>query len=138
MIKTFRHALSLDEHRAKFVPTFYHRQAPPKNATGTKLTAKSNPTSAADPTTAIATSNNKSRTKDVPPVPNDVETVTQISSPVKKSSKIERALSALSGTKKDPFQLNMEIYVEEDKCDVKEVWFCGCHSGIFPIKRWKS
>ncbi|TDL22155.1 hypothetical protein BD410DRAFT_770672 [Rickenella mellea] len=32
MIKTFRHALSLDEHRAKFRPTLYHRAAPTRAA----------------------------------------------------------------------------------------------------------
>ncbi len=31
-IRTFRHALALDEHRAKFVPTFYHWPAPSSSA----------------------------------------------------------------------------------------------------------
>ncbi|TFK52162.1 hypothetical protein OE88DRAFT_1711915 [Heliocybe sulcata] len=48
-IKTFRHALSLDEHRAKFQPNLYHRPAP--NAQG----AAKDPEHASPPISASAT-----------------------------------------------------------------------------------
>ena len=38
-IKTFRHALSLDEHRAKFQPNLYHRLTPDASATVADSTA---------------------------------------------------------------------------------------------------
>ncbi|KAF9029438.1 hypothetical protein BDZ89DRAFT_1065404 [Hymenopellis radicata] len=39
-IKTFRHALSLDEHRARFKPNLYHRPAPGEYTTGDILRNK--------------------------------------------------------------------------------------------------
>ncbi|TDL22153.1 hypothetical protein BD410DRAFT_788855 [Rickenella mellea] len=52
MIKTFRHALSLDEHRAKFRPTLNHRPAPIRVENSTQGTSTSLATVAEAPTSA--------------------------------------------------------------------------------------
>lgn len=96
MIKTFRHALSLDERRAKFVPTFW------------QLPVKKTSTAAA---AANGSAKKALRKKLFNPF-----------------TFLKRTASDLSDA------MEGDVDPEEDEsstCDVKEVWFAGCHSGEF-------
>ncbi|KAH9480717.1 hypothetical protein JR316_0007317 [Psilocybe cubensis] len=119
-IKTFRHALALDEHRAKFRPNYYHRPAP--NNAGSRL----DPEHASDPVTQGGSSFTKG---DSPS--SDEEDATSVKEKKKKrwgffgvgeTVKVKRTGKAIA-----------PVLVEEDQtdpCDVLEVWFSGCHSDV--------
>ncbi|THH11156.1 hypothetical protein EW145_g852 [Phellinidium pouzarii] len=139
LVKTFRHALSLDEHRSKFVPTFWQLAKPTSSA--------SNPGSAGSSAVVVP----------IPQNPEDTSTanrdsavptraVTQTSDVAesrllksnekennKERARKKRTWTFFSKTKTKNAEILDEIDPEEspeDKCDVKEVWFSGCHSDV--------
>ncbi|KDR82959.1 hypothetical protein GALMADRAFT_238664 [Galerina marginata CBS 339.88] len=107
-IKTFRHALSLDEHRAKFRPTLYHRPAPSVSA------AQLDPERASSPAKANSVSD---------------ESVSE-----SKTKKKRRGFFGLGRTVriKKTGKAIAPVLVEDEQPpdDVLEVWFSGCHSDI--------
>ncbi|KJA23235.1 hypothetical protein HYPSUDRAFT_138053 [Hypholoma sublateritium FD-334 SS-4] len=115
-IKTFRHALSLDEHRAKFQPNFYHRTAPnakaarldPEHASACEVTSK--PASAAS-SASLSEAGSQERKKK------------------KRWSFFGRRGSV---TVKKTGKSIAPVLVEDDgePDDVLEVWFSGCHSDV--------
>ncbi|KAF9525477.1 hypothetical protein CPB83DRAFT_859310 [Crepidotus variabilis] len=105
-IKTFRHALSLDEHRAKFRPNNYHRI--PRS----KKPSKNDPdhTTPSEMHVQIGKTRN-STTKDngvVSPVPDE-------------PGEFAKQTGKSAGTALDEAGL---------PDDVQEVWFVGCHSDV--------
>ncbi|KAH8114493.1 hypothetical protein DFH11DRAFT_1594792 [Phellopilus nigrolimitatus] len=113
LIKTFRHALSLDERRAKFVPTFWHTTTPKSH--GFPFLRDS-----AVPLT-VAEQNRDPPRSDIP--------LTEQNG-IKKLKKKHNTWSIFAKGKED-LALNAEDEESEsDTCDVKEVWFCGWHSDV--------
>ncbi|KAF9465243.1 hypothetical protein BDZ94DRAFT_1281484 [Collybia nuda] len=105
-IKTFRHALSLDEHRVRFRANYYHRPSPDENG------------AALDPEHAS-------------PV---IGTIKESLKPGK-SNKRKLVTPQRGGffTKffRTPTKIVLDIPDEEgDPTDVLEVWFSGCHADV--------
>jgi uncharacterized protein (DUF2235 family) len=109
-IKTFRHALSLDEHRAKFRPTTYHRPAPTESA------ARYDPEHASSPTGGDDSSSSEAEVSALP------------------EKKKRWGFFGRGQTKfKTTGKAIAPVLVEEDDQqpdDVLEVWFAGCHSDV--------
>ena len=106
-IRIFRHALSLDEHRAKFMPNFYH------------ASPDSEPTVAESSISAISKSFIQSELS-----------ATEAFATAKRSERHEPSVS--TGQHRSSFQAwEEEVNASTDiKTDVKEVWFAGCHCDI--------
>lgn len=101
-IKRFRHALALDERRAKFVPTFWHIPSPGQ-------------TQASNPPRSTGSA-----------VRSQINNVTN---KAKKNSILSLFRRVGSESSAD---IEADVDPEEDStdtCDVKEVWFVGAHSG---------
>lgn len=153
-IKTFRHALSLDEHRAKFVPTFYHRAAPSVKAdqkdpehTNPGLVPKPALAAGAEKSKAAATAGsgdlenvkiNAKRDSVVPldpisPTGEAPETHLLATAKGKKKKKKGAAWSIFSKKEKSvsPIRTDSISQPGGPACDVKEVWFAGCHTGTY-------
>jgi len=112
-IKTFRHALSLDEHRAKFRPNFYHRPAP--NEQATKLDPEHG---SYDPSSKTYSSQLSSSSNEDSP----------------KSEKKKRwGLFGFGETftiKTTGKSIAPVVTEAGQPDDVLEVWFSGCHSDV--------
>ncbi|TFK34711.1 hypothetical protein BDQ12DRAFT_726579 [Crucibulum laeve] len=149
-IKTFRHALSLDEHRTKFRPNSYHRSAP--NAAG----AAKDPEHAtpvmerAAPPLAV-TGNGKAKEttngKDSKTT-TSISTTSSSSSPSSSDSDDKKKLNEKLKAKKEkkgkpkgrgvgfgflrPTKKSFTPDLVESGVpdDVLEVWFTGCHSDV--------
>jgi hypothetical protein len=135
-IKTFRHALSLDEHRVKFLPNNYHRASPSEAA------AKHDPehaSSPVDPALAAQQSPTGSKGKNI------VKSEKKRTSFGSTGSSSSSEADAQPAMRKGFFGRGMTMKVKEagkyvsptaiegesdGECDdVLEVWFAGCHSG---------
>ncbi|KAI5119043.1 hypothetical protein M0805_005909 [Coniferiporia weirii] len=139
LIKTFRQALSLDERRAKFVPTFWQFPAP-------STSVKFKP----DPGASSVNGASSNQKVEMPSGENGVSVVlldtgSQVNtafepqllkSPQKSSEgkpQKKKAWSISFKANRKVVNILEEIDPEEDcssKCDVKEVWFSGCHSDV--------
>ncbi|KZP18957.1 hypothetical protein FIBSPDRAFT_1045887 [Athelia psychrophila] len=116
-VKTFRHALSLDERRAKFQPNLYHRPSP-------------NP--AKDPQHASQVVPHVSYFKRL-----GREMMAEGAN-IKKRLSFKRSprTSSLSSDHSDmskdeaPADVGLSEDAELDVTDVKEVWFSGCHADV--------
>ncbi|KII90919.1 hypothetical protein PLICRDRAFT_107215 [Plicaturopsis crispa FD-325 SS-3] len=104
-IKTFRHALSLDEHRAKFRPNLYHRPGP--NAKAVAL----DPEHASPVVTPSNTTEGKTASAMKP------------WSVIKKEKREQEQKEGDTSTSR--FSLSAT-----PQTDVLEVWFSGCHSDV--------
>ncbi|KAF8895648.1 hypothetical protein BD779DRAFT_1609141 [Infundibulicybe gibba] len=102
-IKTFRHALSLDEHRAKFRPSHYYQTPSTPSATDSE----------ASPVIAAKA-----------PINPDVEAA---KAGVLKRKGFLRRLSPKWLSSRDISPMEIE---EGDPTDVIEMWFSGCHSDV--------
>jgi len=103
-IKTFRHALSLDEHRAKFRANYYHRPAPNKEA------VKNDPEHGSPIVNSRATSVDSSNSGDKPK---------------------DKGYSRRFSLKPNGTSINPPIVAQtDDPEDILEVWFSGCHSDV--------
>ncbi|KAG8900190.1 hypothetical protein FRB99_006190 [Tulasnella sp. 403] len=104
IIRTFRHALALDEHRAKFKPNPWHRPAPNKKA------------AAKDPDcgTAICAP---------PPEQENVVEATLERLHLRKPKR-EKTTDTDGDEEED------DHYHTGKDTDVKEVWFAGCHADV--------
>lgn len=103
-IKTFRHALSLDEHRAEFRPNLYHRPSP--TPIGSLVPETAGPT---DP--------------EASPSPNSMQ-----SDKVRLVSAKPRRFMSLF---KKPLKLLIDALEDEGPpTDLLEVWFAGCHADV--------
>ncbi|KAL4250658.1 hypothetical protein ABKN59_005360 [Abortiporus biennis] len=127
-IKVFRHALSLDEHRARFRPNLYHRPAPdPKSASNDPEHASF----AATDVSSVVASSEKSTSK--------------LTAKFKKLIPPTRKKKAKQTANKLGFRGNGRLgitkkgkYVFKDSAgdeiaggtDVLEVWFAGCHADV--------
>ncbi|KZP18959.1 hypothetical protein FIBSPDRAFT_1045889 [Athelia psychrophila] len=117
-IKTFRQALALDEHRAKFLPNLYHRPAPNPS----QEPANANPIASTLPTTA--------------------NPFTEMPTSLRKLNIFKKSKSkGGQGTGKetrgyigghDEASVGITSGVDEvkDATDSLEVWFAGCHSDV--------
>ncbi|CAL1713203.1 unnamed protein product [Somion occarium] len=149
-IKTFRHALSLDEHRAKFRPNLYHRPSPdsksaardPEHASPVLPTSDSTPPSPFTiPSTGSASTDSQEKGKfkwrlkekvaRLSPRKNRKEIAKRVGGP-----EAERELSDVEQGRKDagfkPSILVENQFSDEIQggTDVLEVWFAGCHSDV--------
>ncbi|KAL5482738.1 hypothetical protein ACEPAI_9332 [Sanghuangporus weigelae] len=126
MIKTFRHALALDERRAKFVPTFWQLSTPqpPTPEPGqitTPAALKSTAKKSQDEHTDAGTSERG-------------HTAQLLSSKEKangKARKRKRSWMKFRSSKMK-YKTN-DVGSHEcdlDTTDVKQVWFAGCHSDV--------
>ncbi|KLO14758.1 hypothetical protein SCHPADRAFT_850596 [Schizopora paradoxa] len=106
-IETFRHALSLDEHRAKFVPTFYHWPVPGTGVGAEQAESK-------DPERAGGDEGVKG---------DEVKGV---------KGKAKRRWSLFAKRKGGPGLKGVEDAwtTKDSQTDVKEVWFAGCHTDV--------
>ncbi|PPQ80444.1 hypothetical protein CVT25_001771 [Psilocybe cyanescens] len=117
-IKTFRHALALDEHRAKFRPNYYHRPAP------TEMDSRLDPEDASSPVNQGGSSFTKGDN------PSDDEAAT---SDKGKKNKRWGFFGVGETVKVKPTgKAIAPVLVEDDQTpsDVLEVWFSGCHSDV--------
>ncbi|KAG8891539.1 hypothetical protein FRB99_003531, partial [Tulasnella sp. 403] len=101
MVKTFRHALALDEHRAKFKPNPWHR-APPNAAA-----AKDDPDA----------SNKFAKSLDF------------LENTFRKT--VRRPQRRPTGFSDDPYDVEGEDdNYRPTQTDVRELWFAGCHADV--------
>ncbi|KIM40908.1 hypothetical protein M413DRAFT_445679 [Hebeloma cylindrosporum] len=107
-IKTFRHALSLDEHRAKFRPNNYHRPSPSIQA------------ARLDPEHASSGLHSKDGSGSI-----SLEATT-----AEKKKKLWGFLGKGGTVKKAQKALSPELMALGESDDVLEVWFSGCHSDV--------
>ncbi|KAF7792614.1 hypothetical protein EIP86_003711 [Pleurotus ostreatoroseus] len=154
-IKTFRHALSLDEHRAKFRPNLYHRP-PPDTPVPTPPQSPASRYDEKQPASPVATSPTSEVQR--PLIPDSTDPFTVPDTP--KSAPAEPTLPARKGSKHAPFsgkyvqakasQRGLRALLRRfpkhaerkltnltdpsdgnvGETDVKEVWFAGCHSDV--------
>ncbi|KAI0702283.1 hypothetical protein BC835DRAFT_1263977 [Cytidiella melzeri] len=118
-IRTFRHALSLDEHRAKFQPNLYHRLSPDATRTVHDLQAELGIDQTNGPGTDSTPSPVSDLGKDLP-VPH--KSSSQAAENLRRQDhKVKHAdLSAVTDPSDDFVGLT----------DVLEVWFAGCHADV--------
>jgi len=109
-IKTFRHALSLDEHRAKFRPTTYHLPAPTESA------ARYDPEHASSPKKGDDSSSSEAEGS-------------ALLEKKKRSGFFGRGQTKVKQTGKAIAPVLAEE-VDHQLDDVLEVWFAGCHSDV--------
>lgn len=158
-IKTFRHALSLDEHRAKFQPNLYHRLTPDASATVADLMAiqEDDSVQLASPVSAktdmsfqplVKDPKEKTVTETVETVENGNQTeenIPQSDSVPKQPTKekwgkklLKKLFSRKASGRLGKSALRGDNIVNPlndpaddyvGQTDVKEVWFAGCHSG---------
>jgi len=108
-IKTFRHALSLDEHRTKFRPNYYHR-TPPRSAQHDQKASSSVGVSSSNPSATLHSEQGQSNEK-----------------------KNKRFGFVGNNSTAQSIQLKQHLSsdaMETGEPDIKEVWFAGCHSDI--------
>ncbi|KAG2009707.1 hypothetical protein CC2G_012608 [Coprinopsis cinerea AmutBmut pab1-1] len=114
-ITTFRHALALDERRAKYRPNVYHRPSP------TLMAAALDPQGASAPLRSDTTSSSSSSSS---------------GRKGKRSSVLRRVFSVKSEKEKDAEAAEQHRMMSIDEGglpdDVLEVWFVGGHSGKCP------
>ncbi|KAF9560892.1 hypothetical protein CPC08DRAFT_459719 [Agrocybe pediades] len=119
-IKTFRHALSLDERRAKFRPNSYHRPSP------TPEDAANDPQQASPAVERTASS--------AFTIPNGSDGTSMKESPTKQNKKSWGFFGKGGSVKVKPTGKSIApVLVEDDngqEDDVLEVWFSGCHSDV--------
>ncbi|KAJ3523483.1 hypothetical protein NMY22_g11420 [Coprinellus aureogranulatus] len=131
-IKTFRHALALDERRVKFQPNYYHRPAPNEQA------------AALDPehgSYVKKRSGSESTSSTLPVEDEELEVPKcQFFGRIPRKSKTTKALieAKKDGAVKARYvpenQLVRVVSEKGEVDDVLEVWFAGCHSGkLVPI-----
>ncbi|RDX42628.1 hypothetical protein OH76DRAFT_1410973 [Lentinus brumalis] len=144
-IKTFRHALALDEHRVKFLPNLYHRDTPEQSAAetpavqaddlGTRTTAEAlakgntavkRPTAAGRRQKSLGSWMRRwpSKNRQDPatmPMPKVKQENADLESGGNTESSSESTSSSASGGSGD---------VIAGGTDVLEVWFVGCHSDV--------
>ncbi|KIM81009.1 hypothetical protein PILCRDRAFT_510080 [Piloderma croceum F 1598] len=111
-IKVFRHALSLDEHRARFQPNLFHRPSPNPS----RDPAHASPVLLVDPVKADLVSKNSILQKNL----------CQPSDNAKDSEDLSNGESVSDNQRNDTNQNGNG----ETKTDVLEVWFPGCHTDI--------
>jgi len=125
-IRTFRHALALDEHRAKFVPTFYHWPAPSSSAN------KKNPERAGSAVGSASTS--AAKVESVGPLADEEQGETHLLDTKAKETKrrwsLFRKKGGPRGRKSSVAVLADDSEEGKPETDVKEVWFAGCHTDI--------
>ncbi|KAH7909231.1 hypothetical protein BJ138DRAFT_1011235 [Hygrophoropsis aurantiaca] len=143
-IRTFRHALALDEHRAKFRPNLYHRPLSTAAPEVTKATKKSTPTS------------NVSAAASTPPThPKKSGFLQKLKVRFMKRERTKKSTAnGVRGENRGPrYDDRIEVIIEEPQgrilvveesvapgpavppepptpTDVLEVWFAGCHSDV--------
>lgn len=132
-IKIFRHALSLDERRAKFVPTFWQPSKPqhvsPVIAAQNRIRAMNSQLSGESASNAVTQNGNGPKDKPAKEnqKPNSAE------EPKKKSWPLFHLKRNVDSSARIRDSLDPQES-ELDTTDVKQVWFAGCHSGIFNLR----
>ncbi|TFK34717.1 hypothetical protein BDQ12DRAFT_726584 [Crucibulum laeve] len=123
-IKTFRHALSLDERRAKFRPNHYHRPAPNENA------ASRDPESASPIFCLPLPSHSSNSSTEQSESETDSD---KRSEPEYKYKPEKTGYFGFIGKRSKIRKTHAPTVVEEEAGkidDVLEVWFAGCHSDV--------
>ena len=135
MIKTFRHALALDERRVKFEPTYWQLSTPqpptPKPGQGTTPAALAlSSKKSVDGHTDAATSEGMPH----PEERGEGQKVQLLSTkeeeasrPTKKAKKLWKQFQSNILKHRKHGIVGQDIDLETT--DVKQVWFSGCHSG---------
>jgi len=111
-IKVFRHALALDEHRAKFRPNLYHR-ATPEQKEAAKKTKKPKSGSKEPKSTPKA---KQLKLEDIPAV-----------KALNGKEPLSSVLPHTQLTKDDGQNEGDDV---EGGTDILEVWFAGCHADV--------
>ncbi|KAI0712063.1 hypothetical protein C8Q76DRAFT_733337 [Earliella scabrosa] len=156
-IKTFRHALSLDEHRVRFLPNLYHRPVPgeadtpakaqaafekaAEDATAAKAkgkTAVKRPTAGSKRQRSLgeflrmwpSKQRKDAATMPLPKVKQDAADAGTNASASGSSTSGSTSTSTSSGSSGS----SSGIHAQDDEIpggtDVLEVWFAGCHSDV--------
>ena len=116
-IKTFRHAISLDEHRAKFKPNFYQRPTEKQQKLGMQPGEM--------PKSTVVVPYNTSSYGAVNGVPLKLQEV--VNGEHKATHNTKKRLTEYEAA----FDAATPGMV--DATDVLEVWFAGCHCGTFVL-----
>ncbi|KAJ2923950.1 hypothetical protein H1R20_g13152, partial [Candolleomyces eurysporus] len=133
-IKTFRHALALDERRVKFQPNYYHRPAPSEEAAaldpehGSYVKKRTNSES-----TTSTLSVNGPGSDDEPEVPKCqfFGRIPLKSKKTREALAAEKAAAAKAKQQCSEKEATLNILLEGRQVDdVLEVWFAGCHSDV--------
>ncbi|KAH9922868.1 uncharacterized protein BXZ73DRAFT_51265 [Epithele typhae] len=128
-IKTFRQALSLDEHRVKFLPNLYHRTATPSDGPTSSIKPKAlrqkslNAFVGKFPKAARKNATTTEKPK-VRAEPVDLEAAAAAAPPSHTSAEDASAEAA------DVVGPAPRDVADAGACDVLEVWFAGCHSDV--------
>lgn len=120
-IRTFRHALSLDERRAKFKPNFYNRPTVDEINLGTQPGEMPKSGTPGDDTIIAGDPSMMAQS----PYPSPTSSISSSSSstrPKQRRQSTWRIKEASFDACEDP------IHIKET--DVLEVWFAGCHCGL--------
>jgi uncharacterized protein (DUF2235 family) len=142
VVKTFRHALALDEHRAKFQPNVWNRpnelEAQLGSGAGKPVPKTPPPTRKSSPNQTLRSRISRVAMRSpvtAEPEPESSKSDTRDDAPwfsVGKH-KTTRGSNKRWGTDEDEVKLsNFErVYSERHTkpTDIKEVWFAGCHCG---------
>ncbi|KAG8856463.1 hypothetical protein FRB96_006429 [Tulasnella sp. 330] len=115
IIKTFRHAMALDEHRAKFKPNPWHRTAPTAEAT-TK-----------DPESGTAVAIKPLRPNALRALEEAVEHSFHGN---KKLQDIKKKEILSASEDQDGVDVDADVEPGRMPTDVREVWFAGCHADV--------
>ncbi|RXW24075.1 hypothetical protein EST38_g1771 [Candolleomyces aberdarensis] len=123
-VKTFRHALSLDEHRARFRPNRYHyltvanaqaMQAPAPKHLPLEFTASPSPESESPSASSSSDESSKEKSQSV-------------LDKIKAKARRRRTLQSIKEKLADKGKASTAPVVGTD--DVLEVWFSGCHEDV--------
>ncbi|KAJ4487043.1 hypothetical protein C8J55DRAFT_558127 [Lentinula edodes] len=133
-VRCFRHALSLDEHRARFVPGLWDHSLPNRQFKKKHLSFRFGLPRGVMPKSNKLVGNPQHRKQDgiIPEVdpqsnraPNNGSARSTNDGPAHRTlSQLEREYDAIIGLDVDP------DVVDQTPTDVQEVWFAGCHCDI--------
>ncbi|THU90978.1 hypothetical protein K435DRAFT_759709 [Dendrothele bispora CBS 962.96] len=136
-IKTFRHALSLDEHRARFKPNLWHRDPPESDVRAAALAAKANGAPTVKP---LDPSEPKKRKRLIQSIERKMRLGRRSSASRRSEEKQpmtaeanrdqEASSSSSDSGAEDPAQPQPLPAPSPQETDVLEVWFAGCHSDV--------
>ncbi|EAU86154.2 hypothetical protein CC1G_03365 [Coprinopsis cinerea okayama7 len=122
-VKTFRHALALDERRVKFQPNYYHRPTPKEDDSFTTEQVDHRKQGSSDSSTLAE--------DDVPHCQFFGRIPSKRSRKLKKKLKRAQAVKDLYSTAVNRAMVNDDSTERLGPVDdVLEVWFAGCHSDV--------
>jgi uncharacterized protein (DUF2235 family) len=123
IVRTFRHALALDEHRAKFKANVWH------------YTAATSKDAFYDPEAGSPVQDKSHLSVFQRAWQTAGESISKVATEVTEvGSGQMKAVSTQKPSMHDEVPSEEDEYPGRSETDVKEVWFAGCHAGVFQPK----